>query len=93
MDPISAFAALSSFIAVAGALRKVYKVLRDYSKDMAHASAEIYRLAEEVFDFKRLLIFLQNTLENLPEKIVESIASFNIEKHQISNANDIVREF
>lgn len=93
MDPISAVAAISSFVSVAGALQKLLKKLGRYMKTLLHAVSEIAALADQVSGFSLQLIVLQETLEGLPETLQQSVSKRNVDQYQLDGAWKLVDSF
>ena len=93
MDPISAVAAISSFISVAGALQKLLKKLGRYLKTFMHAVSEIAAVAHEVSGFSLQLIVLQETLESLPESLQQSVSKRNVDQYHLDGAWKLVDGF
>ena len=93
MDPISAVAAISSFISVASALQKLLKKLGKYMKTLVHAVSEIATLADQVSGFSLQLIVLQETLEGLPENLQQSVSKLNIDQYHLDGAWKLVENF
>ena len=93
MDPISAVAAISSFLSVAGALQKLLKKLGKYLKTILHAVTEIAALADQVSGFSLQLIVLQETLEGLPESLQQSVSKRNVDQYHLDGAWKLVDSF
>ena len=93
MDPISAVAAISSFISVAGALQKLFKKLGRYLKTFMHAVSEIAAVAHEVSGFSLRLIVSQETLESLPESLQQSVSKRNVDQYHLDGAWKLVDGF
>ena len=93
MDPISAVAAISSFVSVAGALQKLLKKLGRYLKTLLHAVSEIAAVAHQVSGFSLQLIVLQETLEGLPERLQQSVSKRNIDQYHLDGAWKLVDGF
>ena len=93
MDPISAVAAISSFISVAGALQKLLKKLGRYLKTFVHAVSEIAAIAHEVSGFSLQLIVLQETLESLPESLQQRVSKRNVDQYHLDGAWKLVDDF
>ena len=93
MDPISAVAAISSFISVAGTLQKLLKKLGRYLKTLMHAVSEIAAVAHEVSGFSLQLIVLQETLESLPESLQQSVSKGNVDQYDLDGAWKLVDSF
>ena len=93
MDPISAVAAISSFVSVAGALQKLLRKLGRYMKTILHAVSEIAALADQVSGFSLQLIVLQETLEGLPESLQQSVSKRNVDQYHLDGAWKLVDSF
>ena len=93
MDPISAVAAISSFVSVAGALQKLSRKLGRYLKTLLHAVSEIVALADQVSGFSLQLIVLQETLEGLPETLQQSVSKRNVDQYHLDGAWKLVDGF
>lgn len=76
MDPISAVAAISSFVPVAGALQKLLKRLGRYLHTLLYAVSQIATVADQVSAFSRQLFILQATLESLPKSLLWRVKTF-----------------
>ena len=93
MDPISAIAAISSFVSVAGALQKLLRKLGRYLETLLHAVSEIAALADQVLGFSLRLIVLQETLEGLPETLQQSVSKLNVDQYHLDGAWKLVHGF
>ena len=93
MDPISAVAAISSFVSVAGALQKLLRKLGRYLKTLLHAVSEIAALADQVSGFSLQLIVLQEMLEGLPETLQQSVSKRNVDQYHLDGAWKLVDGF
>lgn len=90
MDQVTAVAAVSSFTTVIAALRKLSGKLVRYSKDVAYATDDVKMLADEVFNFARLLANLENTLNGLPQQVLASFKGDALDDHYIASATVLV---
>ena len=86
MDPISGIASIT---AIAGALQKLYKTLKQYAKVLANAATDAKDLAREVSEFVGLLLMVESSLSNLPGVFEKSPRLLRVEKTQIANAKTL----
>ena len=93
MDPISAVAAIASFISVSGAMQKLLRKLGRYRKTLMHAVSEIAAVAHEVSVFSLQLILLQETLESLPESLQQRGSKRNVDQYHLDGAWKLVDDF
>lgn len=91
MDPLSVFAAPSSFIAVASALEKLIGKSVKYAKTMAYAAEVVKSLSREASHFSTALGMIQATQIGLPQDVNDFVIRFKAEETYLTSAQRIVQ--